>query len=66
MLPLLPDPKDIYSIVDGQHCEPILPIPKDIRPTLAKYRYSLKMCLKNLLRYGRRKFVKISYFNTNY
>ncbi|KAE9538073.1 hypothetical protein AGLY_006045 [Aphis glycines] len=38
ILPPLPNPKDIYSIVDGQHCEPILPIPKDIRPTLAKYR----------------------------
>ncbi|XP_022168096.1 otoferlin-like isoform X2 [Myzus persicae] len=38
ILPPLPNPKEIYSIVDGQHCEPILPIPKDIRPTLAKYR----------------------------
>lgn len=38
VLPQLPDPKDIYSIIDGQHREPILPIPKDIRPTLAKYR----------------------------
>lgn len=38
LLPPLPDPKDMYSIGDGQHCEPILPIPKDIRPTLAKYR----------------------------
>lgn len=38
VLPRLPDPKDVYSIIDGQHHEPILPIPKDIRPTLAKYR----------------------------
>ncbi|XP_025413884.1 otoferlin-like isoform X4 [Sipha flava] len=39
LLPPLPNPKDVYSITDGgQQCELILPIPKDIRPTLAKYR----------------------------
>jgi len=43
VLPRLPDPKDSYSLIDGQHHEPILPIPKDIRPTLAKYRYNATM-----------------------
>ncbi|XP_050432533.1 otoferlin-like isoform X3 [Adelges cooleyi] len=38
VLPPLPDPKDVYSIMDSQNCGPVLPIPQDIRPTLAKYR----------------------------
>ncbi|VVC45932.1 Hypothetical protein CINCED_3A016890 [Cinara cedri] len=51
ILPPLPDPKDVYSIMDGQHCEPILPIPKDIRPTLAKYRIEVLFWgLRNLKR----------------
>ncbi|XP_050539137.1 otoferlin-like isoform X2 [Daktulosphaira vitifoliae] len=38
ILPPLPDPKDVHSIIDSQNYGPILPIPHDIRPTLAKYR----------------------------
>ncbi|XP_065213777.1 otoferlin-like isoform X2 [Planococcus citri] len=39
-LPELPQPKDIYILpVNNQpHIGPILPVPKGIRPTLAKYR----------------------------
>jgi hypothetical protein len=38
-LPPFPDPKDVPAGGGAPDTGPILPVPKGIRPTLAKYRY---------------------------